>query len=137
MTGGALHNKAIQFYEAMKDKALRAILMSRLRKSYRAEGLEFFVCVMERNRIDDLVERAAATRTIVREFLLNDAKRQVNVASMERDRIMRACLEEDETKITGDDFFRVPVLDSCKELIASKEFTDLCACAPRPIAATH
>ena len=69
-------------------------------------------------------ERAAATRTIVREFVLNDSKRQINIAGSERDRLIRACLEEDETKIGGDDFFRFPALDSCKELIASKEFAE-------------
>ena len=81
-----------------------------------------------------MAERASATRTIVREFVLNDSKRQVNIASSERDRLIRACLEEDDVHICGEDFFRAPALDSCKELIASKvhafiEFSLFC-CTP-------
>jgi hypothetical protein len=124
VTAGTLHSRGAQFYEAMKDKALRAILYSRLKKSYRAEGLEFFTCVLERNHVQDHAERAASTRSIVREFVLNDARRQINISSADRDRIIRGCIEENEENICGDDFFRTPALESCKELIASREFAD-------------
>ena len=124
VTGGALHNRGAQFYQAMKDKALRAILFSRLRKNYKSEGLEFFTCVLDRNRLESEDECAAATRTIMREFVLNDAKRQVNIASEARDHLIRACMEEDNTQMMAPDFFAIPALESCKEIIASRDFAE-------------
>jgi len=119
-----LHRRGVLFWEVMKDTKWRNVLQTKLRRDLHSEGLEFFICTLERNQIENPKDRVGATRTIIREFILNDARRQINISSSERDRILRAALAPDDLQIVDNDFFTKPALEACREIIVSKEFAE-------------
>jgi hypothetical protein len=94
VTAGTLHmGHTHAFYEIMKDPALRSQLFDRLSKRYQSEGLEFFAAVIDRNRLSQ--DKMAATREILRKYIVNDAPLEVNISSKQKDRIIAAVLQED------------------------------------------
>jgi hypothetical protein len=113
-----------KFYDVMMDPVLRARLFERLDSTYQSEGLEFFAAVLERNRNVHL-DKMAATRDILRTFVLNTAHREVNISSKEKDRLIEASLQEDTSPMLADDFFREPALEACRDVIMSGEFMSL------------
>jgi hypothetical protein len=46
------------------------------------------------------------------------------LSSAERDRIVRACLDNDDTVMCADDFFKTPIAQGCKEIVGSREFSE-------------
>ena len=121
VTAGTLTLKSDDFYRVMENPRLSALLTQRLAHVYRSEGLEFFTAVLERNRTSD---RKTATKKIVRDFVLDNAPRQVNMSSEMRNAILKACLSDDDSQLCAEDLFKTPALQACAEIARSKEFDE-------------
>jgi len=124
VTAGTLMTNGDAFFKVMEDPALRDELRSRLSQRLRAEGLDFVCAVVERNRTVDRAERIAATKRVIRRFLLPEADDQINLSTQMNSAIYDACFAADEAAMCADDLFRGPVLESCKEILQSREFSE-------------
>jgi hypothetical protein len=99
-TAGSLHLGRTQaLYGIMKDPALRARLFDRLGMQHQSEGLEFFAAVLDRNRMSG--DRMAATREIIRRYVVNGAPREISIAFAHKDWILTAAVQEDTSPMYG------------------------------------
>jgi len=123
VTQGTLSTNADAFFHIMEDPELRDQLRRRLSRSFRSEGLDFVVAVVERNRAVGTHSCVQATKRVVREFLVPSAPYQINLSAQASNAIFEACFAEDEASMCAADLFRAPVLEACREIVYSHDFS--------------
>jgi len=111
--------RANQFHKIMEDPKHRALLISRLQHVNRLECLDFYIGVIERNRLTD---RKQATKKLARDYVMDsEGHFQMNISAKDRRHILAAVFADDESVMCGADLFNSAANNACLEIINSTE----------------
>ena len=120
------------FLSVLTDPIKRNRFRERLAAPRRKEqGLDFFLAVIERDRgvsntsgPDKCYE---ATLEVLREFILPDSPHRINLPAGMVMKLLSACLSQNRSFITSDDFFHEAAILSTSELQFSPDFANFMA----------